>query len=145
MKIMDKKWTNRGRIVDTAREYLGTPFHHQGRLKGVGVDCIGLLVGVAREMGLFVHDNTEYSRRPDGRTLLAELRKVLDEIPVEDAKPGDILVFWFQRRTRHPQHVGIKSEVGIIHTYEHIGRVVEAPIGGWVRNITNAFQFRGIE
>ncbi len=35
-------------VVRTARTWLGTPYHHQGRLKGVGVDCAGLLIGVAQ-------------------------------------------------------------------------------------------------
>ena len=132
-------------IVEKAREYLGTPFHHQGRLKFKGIDCIGLLVGVAKELGIFHHDNTEYSRDPDGKTLIEELEKVLDPIPVENVGPGDILVFWFQRRTRHPQHVGIVTDVGVIHTYEKCGRVVEGTIGKFQRHVSHAFKFRGIE
>jgi cell wall-associated NlpC family hydrolase len=33
-------------IVEEARSWLGTPYHHQAALKGVGCDCIGLLRGV---------------------------------------------------------------------------------------------------
>ena len=32
-------------IVAAAREYLDTPFVHQGRVKGVGIDCAGDLQG----------------------------------------------------------------------------------------------------
>ncbi len=35
------------RIVAEARSFLNTPFHIQGRKKGVGIDCIGLIIGVA--------------------------------------------------------------------------------------------------
>ncbi len=39
-------------VVRVARTWLGTPYHHQGRVKGAGVDCAGLSVGVAKELGL---------------------------------------------------------------------------------------------
>ena len=38
--------TTRTDVVAAAREWLGTPFHHQARLRGVGVDCVGLVIGV---------------------------------------------------------------------------------------------------
>lgn len=135
----------REQIVAKAREYLGTPFHHQGRVKKAGIDCIGLLVGVAKELGVFHYDRTDYPRLPDGKSLMAELRKVLDEIKIEEARPGDVLVFWFSRSTRHPQHVGIKTDLGVIHTYEKCRRVVEGPAGKWTKNITHAFRFRGVK
>ncbi len=37
-------------IVAAARGWLGTPYRHQGALKGVGCDCLGLLRGVWREV-----------------------------------------------------------------------------------------------
>ena len=43
---------NRQDVVTAAREWIDTPFHHQARLKGVGVDCVGLVIGVARELAL---------------------------------------------------------------------------------------------
>ena len=36
--------------VASARGWLGTPYHHQASLKGVGCDCLGLLRGVWREV-----------------------------------------------------------------------------------------------
>jgi hypothetical protein len=36
-------------FIAQARTWIGTPFHHQGRLKGVGCDCLGLIVGVAED------------------------------------------------------------------------------------------------
>ena len=36
-------------IIQTARQWLDTPYHHQARVKGVGVDCIGLVIGVCWE------------------------------------------------------------------------------------------------
>lgn len=39
----------RQQIVCSARKRIGTPFKHQGRKAGVGLDCIGLVVDVFKE------------------------------------------------------------------------------------------------
>src|SRR6185437_17129428 len=35
-------------IVAEARAWIGTPYRHQGSLKGIGCDCLGLVRGVWR-------------------------------------------------------------------------------------------------
>ena len=40
----------RAQITTLARGWLGTPYHHQASLKGVGTDCIGLVRGIYREL-----------------------------------------------------------------------------------------------
>ena len=40
-------------IVHTARQWLGTPFHHQSAKKGEGCDCLGLILGVAQELQIY--------------------------------------------------------------------------------------------
>ena len=40
----------RPRIVALARDWLGTPYHHQASLRGVGTDCVGLVRGIWREL-----------------------------------------------------------------------------------------------
>ncbi len=37
-------------IVRRARGWLGTPYHHQASVKGVGCDCLGLIRGLWREL-----------------------------------------------------------------------------------------------
>jgi len=37
-------------IVEAARAWLGTPYHHQASLRGVGCDCLGLVRGVWRDV-----------------------------------------------------------------------------------------------
>ena len=36
--------------VSIARTWIGTPYHHQASIRGVGADCIGLVRGVYREL-----------------------------------------------------------------------------------------------
>lgn len=54
---------DRVEIVAMARSWLGTPWIHQGRLKSVGVDCGGLIIGVGKETGLLDFDTQAYSRK----------------------------------------------------------------------------------
>jgi len=128
--------------IEVARSYIGTPFHHQGRLKGKGVDCIGFLVLWARELGYTLQDFTDYSRDPDGKTLIARLSDQLDPVPIARAKWGDVLAFWFVD-PKLPQHVGVKTQHGIIHTNMGIGRVVEhGYTKAWERRTHSAWRLR---
>lgn len=126
-------------VVSAARGWIGTRFHHQGRLKASeghsgGCDCLGLLVGVARElklpakngMGLLADfDERGYGHLPDGRRLQAVLRDVLTA--VDEPRPGDVVLF---RLERDPQHLAIVSDyahggLGLIHALAQNRRVVE--------------------
>ena len=42
--------TTRTRIIAEARAWIGTPYRHQARCKGVGCDCLGLVRGVWRAL-----------------------------------------------------------------------------------------------
>lgn len=129
------------KIVKKAREYIGTPFQHQGRLKGVGVDCVGLVVCVAKELKLSDYDFLEYSRIPTGNMLEALLVTHLDKIPKSEARSGDIYLL---RIDKEPQHLAIVSDKGIIHAYSGSGGVVEHSVNEkWHKRIIAAFRFRG--
>lgn len=102
-------------IVATARSWIGTPFHHQARIRGKGCDCFGLIIGVARELGLrgkngtlvADHDEVTYPRMPRGQYVVDRLSKIFDEIPVESAGPGDVMLFKIHG---NPQHMAILSD-----------------------------------
>jgi cell wall-associated NlpC family hydrolase len=116
-------------IVASARDWIGTPFHHQARLKGVGVDCVGLVIGVSRELGLVdaAFDIGGYPRIPDGTSLMATMREHMTEINKSDMQPGDVVVVSFDR---DPQHLGILGNyrhggLSIIHAAGASGEVIE--------------------
>lgn len=134
----------RAQVLAEARRWLGTPFHHQGRLIGVGVDCVGLVVGVARALGIGVEDRCGYARLPDGASLAAELQRQLRPLPLGRAAPGDVLLL---RIRRQPQHVGFLGEAAtLIHAYSGADRVVETPLTGWWwQRVLTAYRFPGIE
>jgi NlpC/P60 family putative phage cell wall peptidase len=135
-------------VVAEARSWLGTRFHHQGRLKGVGVDCAGLVVGVAEALGLPVQDRTDYTRQPDGTMLEETCDAQFIRIPIEDIRPGDLLLMRFEQE---PQHLAIVGdyEVGglsVIHAYAQVRKVVETRLDDvWLSRVVVAYRFQGIE
>lgn len=123
--------TTHADVVAEARTWIDTPVHHQARIKHVGVDCIGLVIGVARELGLVepTFDIGAYPRDPDSVSLLAKAREHMTEIPYDEAVSGDVLVITFNR---DPQHFCILAEYrpgvrSVIHAASNAnpGRVVE--------------------
>lgn len=125
-------------IIRVAREWVGTPWHHQARKKGVGTDCVGLVVGVLAELGAPVADFTWYGRAPEGDALLREVRARFHELPAPE--PGCLLVFFIRKRTV-AQHVGLLTDVGtIIHGNAAARRVCEQGYDAeWQRRTLAAF------
>lgn len=116
-------------IVSIARRWVDTPFHHQARLERVGVDCVGLVICVAREIDAVPSDwDVEgYGRVPDGRQLVHHLQQRLVPIAQAEMRPGDVVLVAFDS---HPQHVGIVGNylhggLSIIHASGAHGRVLE--------------------
>lgn len=84
-------------VVADARAWIGTPYHHQASRRDVGADCLGLVRGVYKDvLGREPEMPPAYSRdwgEANGReTLIEAARRHLIEIPVQDAKAGDVLV-----------------------------------------------------
>lgn len=126
-------------MIAAARACLGTPFHHQGRRPGVGLDCIGLVIVALRAAGFVVRDRKDYARRPDGHSLTQAL---LDHgaVPVDEIRSGDILLFRYDQR---PQHVAIATdEAHLIHSFAPAGKVVETALGlYWRRRLVGVYRF----
>ena len=133
----------RARIVAASRECLGTPFRHQGRVPGHGLDCVGLAVHVGHSLGLVRYDVRAYSRLPAGGELERHLAVAgLRSKSVEAALPGDLYLMVFES---DPQHVAIKTDRGIIHAYLSARRVVEHGLNDiWRRRIVGAYAFPGL-
>lgn len=142
-------------VVAEARAWLGTPFRHQGRRKGEGVDCIGLVVGVGAALGLIDlagRSDEErrrlatYRRTPNGFALRRGCDAVLDRIALRAAGAGDVLLFAGHRL---PQHLGIVSDrggaAGLIHCNAEVGRCVEHRLDeSWRARIVQAYRFKGV-
>ena len=147
----------RADIVRKAREYLGTPFQHQGRRKGQALDCVGLILCVADDLGLADKENVlfqrmdyyDYGPQPIGRFVHEECVKRLNQKSVLDIKPGDALTL---RIPTDPCHTAIVAEIpgqglSMIHCYEGgQAKCIEHRIDErWHNRIVGAFEFPGTE
>jgi len=128
-------------VVATARSWRGTRYAHQGRTPGQRLDCLGLVVCVARAHGLSQYDFTQYGPLPSAAVLLREVRAHMDEIPLADARRGDVLVMAWQTE---PQHMALLTEDDyIIHAYLGARQVVEHRLDSvWRGRVRHAFRFR---
>ena len=99
-------------LIAAARAYLGVPWRHQGRSL-FGIDCVGLLVCVARDLDIPVEDMRAYEREPRAHDLARMLRRHCVSVPVADRRRGDIVLMG-----RPSTHVGFLTEgnpFGLIH------------------------------
>lgn len=133
-------------VIAAARGWLGTPYHDQASVLGVGCDCLGLVRGVWRALhGPEPLPIPPYSRdwgETGTREPLAEAaRKVMIELPTVEIAPGVLLLF-HMRAGAVAKHCGIVTAPDrFIHAYERSG-VVEVPLdAGWRRRVAFAFLF----
>lgn len=130
-------------IIAAARECLGTPFVHQGRLPGVAMDCAGVAVHVMDRVGHKAQEPGAYGRTPNNALLeyWADRQPFLTRAATPQA--GDILLLRF---TGEPQHVAVFTGENIIHAYQSVGKVVEHRLDDkWRRRIVRVYRFAGIE
>lgn len=118
----------RALVVALAREWLGTPYHHQADVPGAGVDCAMLLVRVYHAAGLipdidprpYPHD---WHLHRDAERYLGWLGKFGRQ--VDEPQPGDAIVWRFGRTYSHGAiYIG---DGQIIHAYLGLGCVLGTP------------------
>ena len=140
----------RAELVATAREWLGTPYQHQASLKAVGTDCLGLLRGIWR-----AHCGEEPEPMPPytpdwvdvqgEETLMEAASKALIEIPIGEAKIGDVLLFRMGMGSPAKHCAIISRPNRIIHAYWGHCVVETRLVPWWRRRIAAAYQFPDIE
>jgi NlpC/P60 family putative phage cell wall peptidase len=140
----------RQQIVDEARQWLGTPWHHQQSCKGVGCDCIGLVRGVAHCIGFTDPFRTGeasrfmgYARSPEPNALKDACAQFLRPITVGQMLPGDVMTFRFDK---FPMHFAIYAggdPAYMIHGYARARKVVENRVDEtWWSRFVGAHRFR---
>ncbi len=145
--------TTREAVVAEARSWIGTPWHHAGRVKGVGVDCVGLPVGVLRACGAVAQDFDvpPYVQSPDG-TMIKTCSRYMTQIKRSEMQIGDLIVL---ASDVVPQHLGIVGDyqhggMSIIHACNSRSctppRVIETRLMfGRTQRFIAAFRLLGVE
>jgi len=128
----------RAAVVAEAKTWLGTKFHHEARVKGAGVDCLQLLVGVFQNVGLvgkieIPHYPIDWNLHRDAERYLEGLFRYGHEIPGPPL-PGDIAMWRFGRCFSHAAIV--VEWPTVIHA--HMGanvRLENAEAAAWLMKI----------
>jgi cell wall-associated NlpC family hydrolase len=107
----------RAEFVATVRGYIDTPYHHQGRLPGLGLDCPGPLICACWHLGIKPRsfDVQGYGRSPDGHTLQRLCEEHMQRIREDEASAGDVLLIRFGQGM--PQHLGILTDANPLRRY----------------------------
>ena len=85
-------------------------------------------------------DTKEYGRIPIGDMVQNKLDEFLVPIRREDIQSGDVGLFKFNK---DPQHIGIFTDIGIIHAYSTVGQCVEHSFTDpWPSRMLQAYCFK---
>jgi cell wall-associated NlpC family hydrolase len=118
-------------VIAESRTWLRTPWHHEARRKGAGVDCANYLIGVYAACELVPEFQPEHY--PSDWMLHRSEQKFLHYLlqyarPVAEGKPGDIAMFSFGRTDSHGAIVVAWPR--IIHAYRPERGVVLTDVSG---------------
>ena len=139
------------KILKVAKTWLGTKFHYTGRVKinsnnKGGIDCIGLIIKVGEEINacfngknISYYDYLTYSRYPNQGEMKNFLDKYFLKISEKEIKVGDLVYMNFADNL---EHIGILSNIGIIHCYVDVGIVVEHRLDDyWKSKIVGYYRY----
>jgi NlpC/P60 family putative phage cell wall peptidase len=121
--MSDEEQRQRAAVVAEARTWIATPYHHEARLKGIGVDCAQLLAGVFSSVGLIApprvpHYPPDWHLHRDAErylgVILAHARE-FDSSTSSVPQPGDVVLWRFGRCFSHGAIVSAWPKV--IHSY----------------------------
>lgn len=137
-------------VVAHARDWIGTPYRHRAALRGVGCDCLGLILGVWRDLGLPDAPEVplygpDWAETGGGERLWQAAQRHLRSKPLTEPAPGDVLLFRM-RATGIAKHLGIAADAGshatFVHAYAGHGVVESALSLPWQRRLVARFAFR---
>lgn len=149
-------------VIAEARTWVGTPYVHQHELKGVAVDCVGLILGVGKALDIV--DWTEerwapyraYGRTPNPARMRRGMHEFLVPVastedslcPAAEAKPG--MIVWLQWRNSLPMHLAIvgtiEDRLTIIHAYNGAAKCVEHGfVDPWPGRVESVWKYPGLE
>ncbi len=97
--------SERRRVVEIAREWIGTPYVHGARIKRVAADCTFFAkvyeeAGLVSEVPIAAYVSNAHLNRASG-AYLGHIRRYAREIEEGRVRPGDIAMFHIARDYSH--------------------------------------------
>ena len=134
-------------VLAEARDWIGTPYRHQGSEKGVGCDCLGLVRGIWRALyGTEPEPVPPYAsdwaeRSGEDRLIDAAQKHFRPVAGFGEALAGDLLLFRFQTDCA-AKHAGILCAPShFIHAYDGACVLRSALVPSWRRRVAGIFRF----
>lgn len=133
-------------FIEEARSWIGTPWQHQARLKGIGVDCVGVVQkSYEKATGKKCEYEINYHRIPPiGREERLEeiLGVYFDKKEGKELERGDVMLFSFKNKLSN--HVGIYTGDGnMVHAWLDVNKVVEMPMDdAWKRSVKVVYKLK---
>jgi NlpC/P60 family putative phage cell wall peptidase len=114
----------RDAVITEAESWIGTPFHHEARVKGAGVDCLMLLAEVYERVGIVGH--IEVPHYPPDWHMHRDVERYMEGLlgyarEIDAPEPADVALFKFGRTFSHGAIV--VEWPRLIHAYWAIGVV----------------------
>lgn len=129
-------------IIAKARSWIGIKYRFRGRSRQ-GIDCSGLIVGVANDLKIFDYDFTNYVLNDPEVIHKHILKSGMFEINVNDRLPADILNIAIKN---HPIHLAILvNEARMVHTNQTVNMVVECSIPHKRDRIVRVYRYPNME
>lgn len=123
----------RSELIAEALTFLGTPYKLHQSCKGAGCDCAGFCYAVWRNVGLLPADALPerlsaqwYLHRTDEIIVRGLQSHGAVEIPLAEAKPGDVLTFQYGRAQSHMAFLLPRNR--IVHSYAYKGVICIDPL-----------------
>ena len=130
--------------VEIARTWIGTPYHHQGSMKGIGVDCVGLIRGIYYEMygkraPYLINYSSDWGDVNNNEDMLKAARTYLEPIPLDKLGAGHVVLLRWQDFRVAKHSMIMTSKTSAIHAYNR-SPVVEVSLHRWwIDKIVYAF------
>lgn len=139
----------REKIIAEAMSWLRTPWHHEARVKGAGVDCAQFLIAVFAAVGLVEDFKTEHYPRDwhlhrDEPRFLSYLLQHAD--PIETPLPGDVAMFQYGRHAAHGSIVMDTAGPTVIHAWIDEGMVTltDLSVSPLRERLSGFYRLRGL-
>lgn len=139
----------RAAIVAEARDWIGTPYRHQGSLKHVGCDCLGLVRGVWRAV---LGDEPErpppyapdWAEAGGYETLAQAARRHLVAIDIASCRAGDVVLFRWRAHLPAKHAAILTASDAMVHAHDGAAVTEVALAPWWRRRLAYAFSFPGL-
>jgi NlpC/P60 family putative phage cell wall peptidase len=137
-------------VVAAARAWIGTPYHHQASMRGIGADCLGLIRGVWRDL----YDAE--AERPPGysrdwgevsgeETLIEAATRHMITRECASPEPGEVIVFRMRAGAIAKHAAILATPTTMIHAMEDRVAAEIAFTTYWRRRVAAVFAFPGTQ